>query len=51
MKRQSLNQSHSKILIYALAIACILGICFVITQDIKIPTTHVSRNITVTLDK
>jgi len=51
MRRQSFNQGHSKIIFYALAIACILGICFVIVQDVNIPTKHVSNNIEVTLDK
>ena len=51
MKRQSFNQGRSKIFFYALAIACILGVCFVIVQDVNVPTTHVSKNIEVALDK
>lgn len=51
MKRQSFNQKNSKVVIYALIIAFILGICAIIVQDIKVPTEHISQNIEVNLDK
>lgn len=51
MKRQTFGNSNSKILIYALAIAFVLGVCLIIVQDIKVPTTHVSNEIEVNLDK
>lgn len=51
MRRQSFNQGNSKIFFYALAIACILGVCLVIVQDINIPTEHVSKDVKVSLEK
>ncbi len=51
MRRQSINQKNSKVFIYALLISLILGVCVVVVQDINVPTTHVSQNIEVKLDK
>lgn len=51
MKRQSFNQKNSKVFIYALAIAFVLGVCLIVVQDIKVPSEHVSQSIEVVLDK
>lgn len=45
------RQSNSKIVLYAIAIAVIIGIGFVIIQDINIPTEHISQNIVINLEK
>ena len=51
MIRQSLNRKNSKIWIYALLIAFIVGIVIVVSQDVKVSSKHISQNIEVTLDK
>lgn len=51
MRKQSFNQNNSKVFIYALIIAVILGVCAIVVQDIKVPTEHVSNDIEVSLEK
>lgn len=51
MKRQTFGNSNSKIFVYALGIAFIIGICLIVVQDIKVPVTHVSNEIAVNLEK
>lgn len=51
MRRQSFNQGHSKVWVYALVIALVLGVCLVVVQDIKVPTEHVTKDIEVSLEK
>ena len=45
------NEKNSKVFIYALAIALVLGVCLIVVQDIKVPSEHVSQSIEVVLDK
>lgn len=51
MRRQSYSQGGTKVVIYAALIAVILGICFVITQDITVTTRHTSQEIKINLEK
>ena len=43
--------SNSKIIVYAVIIAVIVGIIAVVVQDIKVPTKHTSQEISVKLEK
>jgi len=45
------HQSNAKVIFYAVAVAVILGIVAVVVQDIKAPTEHVSKDITVKIEK
>lgn len=50
--RSSFNkQNNSKLIVYAVIIAIIVGICAVVVQDIKVPAKHVSQEISVKLEK
>lgn len=45
------RQSNTKIVFYAVAVALILGVGFVVVQDIQAPTEHISQKISVNLEK
>ena len=45
------KQNNSKIIIYAVLLALIIGIGAIIVQDIQAPTEHVTQDIEVTLEK
>jgi hypothetical protein len=51
MRNQFKRQTNSKIYIYAMVIALLLGVCAVVMQEIKVPTEHVVQEIEVDLDK
>ncbi|MBQ9270888.1 MAG: hypothetical protein IJ218_01310 [Alphaproteobacteria bacterium] len=45
------KKDTSKIIIYAVLAAIFAGICFVVIQDITLPTEHISKPIEVNLQK
>ena len=45
------RQSNTKIIFYAVAVAVILGITAIVVQDIQAPTEHISKEITVNIQK
>ena len=48
MKSYYSNKSgNSKIIIYAVLAAIFIGICFVVVQDITLPTEHISQTVEV----
>ena len=51
MKNYYSNKNNSKIIIYAVLVALVLGAGLIVVQDIKAPTEHISQNIEVKLDK
>jgi hypothetical protein len=51
MRSQFKRQTNSKVYIYAVAIALLLGVGAVVMQEIKVPTEHVVQVIEVDLDK
>jgi hypothetical protein len=51
MRSSFSKQNNSKLIIYTIVIAVIVGICAVVVQDIKVPTKHVSQEISVKLEK
>ena len=51
MRSQFKRQNNSKVFVYAVIIAIILGIGAIVMQDIKVPTEHITKKIEVSLDK
>jgi hypothetical protein len=51
MIRQSSNKSTFKIVLYAVALAAVVSIGFIVMQDIKVPTEHITQTTTITLEK
>ena len=51
MRSQFKRQTNSKVYVYAVAIALLLGVGAVVMQEIKVPTEHVVQVIEVDLDK
>lgn len=45
------EQGNTKIIIYTVVIAVVLGIAAVIMQDIQAPTEHISQTVNVNLEK
>jgi len=45
------KQSNVKIIFYAVGLALIFGIGIVIVQDIQVPSEHVSKEISVNIEK
>ena len=45
------RQNNTKIIVYAVVIAIIAGIGFIVMQDISVPTEHVSQEIKVKIEK
>lgn len=45
------KSGNAKIIVYAVLAAIVAGICFVVVQDITLPTEHVSQEIAVDLKK
>ena len=51
MRSQFKRQTNSKVYVYAVVIALLLGVGAVVMQEIKVPTEHVVQVIEVDLDK
>ncbi|MBR1756924.1 MAG: hypothetical protein IJ738_05120 [Alphaproteobacteria bacterium] len=51
MRSQFKRQTNSKVVVYAVVIAVILGICAVVMQEIKVPAEHITQEIEVDLEK
>ncbi|MBR1600668.1 MAG: hypothetical protein IJ677_03735 [Alphaproteobacteria bacterium] len=51
MKYSYQRQSNTKIIFYAISCILILGIAFVVVQDIQAPTEHISKKISINLEK
>ena len=51
MRRSYRGESRSKIIFYAIALAVLCGIGFVVVQDIQVPTEHVTQEVKVNLEK
>ncbi len=51
MKSYYSKQNNTKIIIYTVVLALILGIGAIVVQDIQAPTEHVSQDIEVKLEK
>lgn len=51
MRSSFSKQNNSKVIVYTIVIAVIIGIFAVVVQDIKVPTKHVSQEISLKLDK
>ena len=45
------RQSNAKVIFYAVAVAVILGVVAIVIQDIQAPTEHVSKEISVNVEK
>ncbi|MBR3676677.1 MAG: hypothetical protein IKN71_06050 [Alphaproteobacteria bacterium] len=45
------KSNNTKIVVYAVILALLLGVGAVVIQDIEIPTDHVSQPVEVTLEK
>ena len=45
------KSNNSKIVFYAVLLAILAGICFVVIQDITVPTSHISQTIEVNIKK
>ena len=45
------KQNNVKVVIYAVILALVLGVCAIAMQDIQAPTEHVSKDISVNLEK
>jgi hypothetical protein len=51
MRKTYSTTNNSKVIFYAVVLAVILGIGFVVVQDIQVPTEHISQEISVNLEK
>lgn len=51
MRKTYSTTNNSKVIFYTVVLAVILGIGFVVVQDIKVPTEHISQEIAVKLEK
>ncbi|MBQ7633235.1 MAG: hypothetical protein IJS88_03895 [Alphaproteobacteria bacterium] len=51
MKSYYNKSNNSRIIAYTVLIALVLGIGFVVIQDIQAPTEHILQEVTVSLDK
>ena len=51
MKSYYTKQNNSKIIVYTVLIALIIGIGVIVAQDIQAPTEHVSQDIELQLEK
>lgn len=51
MKNYYSKQNNSKIIIYAIVLALVIGAGLIVVQDIQAPTEHVSQDVEVKLDK
>ena len=51
MRSSYQRQSNIKVVIYAVAVALILGVAAIVVQDIQAPTEHVSKEISVNIEK
>ena len=51
MRSSFSKQNNSKLIVYAVIIAVIAGICAVVVQDINVPAKHISQEISVKLEK
>lgn len=51
MKYSYRKQNNTKIVVYAVVLALVLGICTIVVQDIQAPTEHMSKEISVKLEK
>lgn len=51
MRSSYQRHSNTKAVIYAVVIALILGVAAVVVQDIQAPTEHVSKEISVNIEK
>ena len=50
MRKQSYSQKNSRVLFYAVLLIILLGIGFIVTRDINVPTERVSQDVKVTLE-
>ena len=51
MRNSYAKQNNSKLILYIVLIAAVLGIAAIVIQDIQIPLEHISQKIEVKLDK
>lgn len=51
MKSYYTKQNNSKIIVYTVMIALIIGIGVIVAQDIQAPTEHVAQDIELKLEK
>ena len=51
MKRSYRNESHTKVILYAVVLVLLCGIGFVVMQDIQVPTEHTTQEVEVNLEK
>ena len=51
MRKSYSATNNSKIIFYAVILAVILGIGFIVVQDIQVPSEHISQKIDVNIEK
>ena len=51
MKYSYHKQSNFKIVFYAVGLALIFGIGIIIVQDIQVPSEHISKEISIKIEK
>lgn len=51
MKKYYKRQGDSKIIVYAVILAVILGIGAIVVQDVQIPAQHVVKEVKVNIDQ
>lgn len=51
MRNPYQRQSNAKVVINAVVVALILGVVAIVIQDIQAPTEHVSKEISVNVEK
>lgn len=51
MKNYYSKSNNSKIVVYAILLAVVLGIGAIVVQDIEAPTDHISQPVEVNLEK
>jgi len=51
MRKTYATTNNSKVFFYAVILAIIFGIGFIVVQDIQVPTEHISQEIDVKLEK
>jgi low affinity Fe/Cu permease len=51
MRNQFKRQNNTKIIVYAIAIAVILGLGIFVMQDIQVPVEHITQQVEVNLEK
>lgn len=45
------RQNNSKVIVYAVLLALVIGMGIIVVQDIKVPVEHVSQSVNVNIEK